>query len=131
FILGKIICPFDSMVPLLGQPVFLTEMQAGMVVLTWWLASSPRRGAAATITTRERALRPAPRVVLVTFASAFVVGAAGNMSLGLLLGSGVLGNGYLALVLYAGIRVADGLVAFALRVRPLCVLGMVQRHRPL
>src|SRR5437867_5766928 len=84
-----------------------------------------------TITSRERALRPAARVVLVTFAAAFVVGAAGNMSLGPLLSAGVLGNGYLALVLYAGIRVADGLVAFALRVRPLCVLGMVQRHRPL
>src|SRR5256884_6837430 len=53
------------------------------------------------------------------------------MSLGPLLGEGVLGMGYLALVLYAGIRVADGLVAFAWRVRPLCVLGMVQRHRPL
>ena len=131
FFLTELVRHFASTVPLLGQQVFLLEMLAGMVVLTWWLASRRRRGAADTITSRERALRPAARVVLVTFAAAFVVGAAGNMSLGLLLGSGVLGNGYLALVLYAGIRVADGLVAFALRVRPLCVLGMVQRHRPL
>src|SRR5436189_270026 len=131
FFLAELVRHFASTVPLLGQQVFLLEMLAGMVVLTWWLASRRRRGAADTITSRERALRPAARVVLVTFAAAFVVGAAGNMSLGLLLGSGVLGNGYLALVLYAGIRVADGLVAFALRVRPLCVLGMVQRHRPL
>src|SRR5262249_17970580 len=49
----------------------------------------------------------------------------------LLLGSGVLGTGYLALVLYAGLRVAGALVVLALRVRPLCSLGMVQHHRAL
>ncbi len=40
------------------------------------------------------------------------------MKLALLLGSGILGNAYLALVLYTGVRVGDGLVSFALRVRP-------------
>jgi potassium-dependent mechanosensitive channel len=131
FFFGELVRHAASIVPLLEQQIFLVEMLAGIVVLTWWLASRRHPGTADTITSRARALRPAARVVLVTFAAAFVLGAAGNMSLGLLLGSGVLGNGYLALVLYAGIRVADGLVAFALRVWPLCVLGMVQRHRPL
>jgi potassium efflux system protein len=69
--------------------------------------------------------------VFFVFAVAFVAGAAGYMSLAVLLGSGVLGSGYLALVFYAGVRVADALVAFALRVRPLRLLGMVERRRPL
>ena len=83
------------------------------------------------MTKEERTLRLAGGVLLVAFAVAFVAGAAGYMRLALLLGAGVLGNGYLALVLYAGVRVGDGLVAFALRVRPLRYLGMVQGRRPL
>ena len=43
----------------------------------------------------------------------------------------MLGNGYLAVVLYAGVRTADALVAFALYERPLSYLGMVRRHRTL
>src|SRR5262245_39293542 len=53
------------------------------------------------------------------------------MKLALLLGGGILGNGYLALVLYAGVRVGDGLVAFALRSRPLRYLGTVRRQHAL
>ena len=58
------------------------------------------------------------RLVFLAFVGAFVAGAAGYMSLALLLGSSVLGSGYLALVFYAGVRVGDALVAFILRVRP-------------
>jgi len=64
-------------------------------------------------------------------AASFVIGAAGYMRLALLLGAGVIGNGYLAVVLTAAVRVADGLLAFALRARPLSYLGMVRRHRAL
>jgi small-conductance mechanosensitive channel len=53
------------------------------------------------------------------------------MRLALFLGAGVLGNGYLAVVLYAGVRVADGLVAFALGARPVSDLAMVRHNRPL
>src|SRR5262249_59365815 len=69
--------------------------------------------------------------VLVAFAGAFAAGGAGYMTFAVLLGSGVLGSGYVALVLYAGVRVGDALVAFLLRVRPLRLLGMVERRRPL
>jgi len=76
-------------------------------------------------------VRVLTRVLLLAFVGAFAAGAAGYMKLALLLGSGVLGSGYVAMVLYAGVRVADGLVGFALRERPLSYLGMVRRHRPL
>src|SRR3989442_821703 len=39
--------------------------------------------------------------------------------------------GYRTLVIYAGVRVTLGLVAYVLRVRPLRLLYAVQRHRPL
>jgi small-conductance mechanosensitive channel len=53
------------------------------------------------------------------------------MRLALLLGAGILGTGYIAMVLYAAVRVTDGLVPFLLRVPPLRYLKMVQHHRPL
>ena len=49
----------------------------------------------------------------------------------LFLGAGVLGSGYLAVVLYAGVQVADGLLALALHARPLSALAMVRHNRPL
>jgi hypothetical protein len=53
------------------------------------------------------------------------------MSLALLVGAGILGCGNIALVLYVGVSVGDALVAYILRVRPLRLLGMVERQRPL
>ena len=52
----------------------------------------------------------------------------GNVSLARLVGSGILSSGYLAMVLIAGRRLAEGLVTFALRVRPLVGLRMVAHH---
>jgi potassium-dependent mechanosensitive channel len=43
----------------------------------------------------------------------------------------VLASSYIGLVLYAGVRVGEGLVAYVLRVRPLRTLVMVQHHREL
>jgi small-conductance mechanosensitive channel len=129
FFLADLVRRLASVVPLLEQQIFLLEMLAAMATLTLWLAATRRRGQADTLTGQARALRLAAQVALPIFAAAFAAGAAGYMNLALLLGAGVLGNGYLALVLYAGLRVADALVVFALRVRPLNGLGMVRRHR--
>jgi small-conductance mechanosensitive channel len=59
---------------------------------------------------------------------ALVADIVGNVSLARLIGSGVLSSGYLAMVLIAGRRLAEGLVTFALRVRPLVRLRMVANH---
>jgi small-conductance mechanosensitive channel len=121
-----------SVISALERPILLLEMLAAALVLSWvWL--SPR---GATFRALDVVMNPpGPRVVrgvvLAACATAFVAGAAGYMPLALLVGPAIFGNGYLALVLYASMRVADGLVTFALSVRPLNRLGSVRRHRRL
>ncbi|HXJ83864.1 MAG TPA: mechanosensitive ion channel domain-containing protein, partial [Candidatus Methylomirabilis sp.] len=133
FFLTDLVRRYASVLPLLEQLIFLVEMLAGIALLVWWLVSERRRLARAGETTsRTRAaLLIGDRLVLVAFVGAFVVATAGYMSLALLLGSSVVGSGYLALVFYAALRVGDALVAFLLRVRPLRLLGMVERRRSL
>jgi hypothetical protein len=63
--------------------------------------------------------------------AAVFTGVCGYMRLARLLGNAVLGSAYAALVLYAGVRVGEGLIAYALRALPLRDLLIVQRHRPL
>ncbi len=132
FFLTDIVRHLASVVPVLEQQIFLVEMLAGLTALGWW----GRRGRHAVtgsepMMRRAKAMRLATDAIAVAFAVATAAAVAGYMRLALLLGAGVLGNGYLAMVLYAGVRVVDGLVAFGLRVGPLRHLGMVRRHRPL
>src|SRR5262249_20654428 len=58
-------------------------------------------------------------------------GALGYTRLARLFGSEVLASSYAALVLYAGVRVGEGLLAYVLRTRPLGSVLSVQRHRAL
>jgi potassium efflux system protein len=132
FFLADLVRHLASVVPMLERQIFLIEMLAGVAVLSWWVSRRSRgaRGGSPA-TGAQRVLTIAARVVLVAFSAALMAGIAGYMRLALLLGGRILGNGYLALVLYAGVGVGDGLVAFALRARPLRYLGMVQRWHPL
>jgi small-conductance mechanosensitive channel len=121
-----------TILPLLERALFLFEMLAAVVVLGWtWWSGRIRDLLATDASALGRARGVLARVAFWGCAIAFVAGAIGNMSLARLLGSGILASGYLALVLSAGRRLADGLVAFALRVRPLRRLKMVENHRSL
>jgi small-conductance mechanosensitive channel len=55
----------------------------------------------------------------------------GYLRVARLLVSGVLAGGVLALTLSASVRIVRAVIAFGLRLRPLRLLGMVQRHRDL
>jgi small-conductance mechanosensitive channel len=110
-----------SAVPLLEQLIFLLEMLAAVGALAWWTATRQPSGNAAL----------AVRALLLVFTAALAAAAAGYMSVGVLLGAGVLGSSYLAVIVYASVRVADGLVAVALRRRPLSGLVVTRRHRGL
>jgi small-conductance mechanosensitive channel len=131
-----------SPVPPLEQTILMAEMAIGIIVLLWML----RRGdLAAPIVSQEAgelrvdddetpassALRTGARFVLAAFVIALVSGLLGFMRLAHLVGGGTLIAAYLATALFACVSALDGLVAYALRARPLRLLRSVRRHRPL
>jgi potassium efflux system protein len=120
-------------VPVLEQWVFLLEMVFGILFLALAVRSEHLVTGA-----NGRAALGWPHVLawllwgqLAILASAVCAGAFGSMRLARLLGTEVLASSYIGLVLYAGVRVGEGLVAYVLRVRPLRTLVMVQHHREL
>ena len=65
------------------------------------------------------------------FAAAFIADALGYVTLSKLLGHALLQSAYLALIIYAVVRIIDGLFLSALSVPPLSRLGLVKRHKDL
>jgi small-conductance mechanosensitive channel len=63
------------------------------------------------------------------FLATFIANALGYVSIASLVGNTLLSSAYIAVVFYVAVRIADGLIMFASRVRPLRLLGMVHRHR--
>jgi small-conductance mechanosensitive channel len=120
-----------STVPLLAQLIYLLEVLGILGLLGWQLGRQGRPDGPAGAPVWSPRLRIAAAGALVVFAGAGLAAAAGYMPLALFIGSGILGSLFVALVLYAGVKVAGALAAVGLRSRPLRGLRMVQRHRPL
>jgi potassium-dependent mechanosensitive channel len=123
-----------SMVPLADQAILLLEMLAAMVWLVWLLGSMRRsRKPAGERSALEGLLaRPATiNLAMAICAVSFVAAAFGTMRFARMLGGGLFVSAFLAVVAYVVIQVADGLLAYALRVWPLQRLGMVEKHRGL
>jgi small-conductance mechanosensitive channel len=116
--------------PLLERMIFILEMLAAVVLLGLFVRSErvkdllDARGASL----HGRVQQILFGLALVALVAALGAGVLGNMTLARLLASGTLNSGYLALLLAAGRRLAQGLVAFALRVRPLNALNLVERY---
>jgi len=120
-------------VPVLEQWVFLIEMVCGIFFLVLAIRSDllvKDTDGEVTFGWR-RVLAWLLRAQLAILASAVLAGSLGYMRLARLLGTEVLASSYIALVLYAGTRVGEGLVVYVLRARPLRTLLMVQQHREL
>ncbi len=116
--------------PGLSRAILLLEMVGGSLFLLWFIRST-RLPALATSTTSRKATRAGTRIGLLLFAAVFLAAALGYFRLANYLSSGALFAAYLAVFLYAASGVVAGLIFFALHVRPLSVLGVVRRHRPL
>jgi potassium-dependent mechanosensitive channel len=116
--------------PLLERTLFLLEMLAAAALLGWFIRSGRLDDLIATSGgwASARVRRDLFKLALVGVLVALVADIVGNVSLARLVGSGVLSSGYLAMILIAGRRLAEGLVTFALRVRPLVRLRMVAHH---
>ena len=116
--------------PLLERAIFLLEMLAAAALLSWFIQTGRVKdlivasGGSPPARVRTGLFKLALAGVLV----ALVADIIGNVSLARLVGSGLLSSGYLAMILIAGRRLAEGLVTFALRVRPLIRLRMVEHH---
>lgn len=118
--------------PVIERYFLLLEVLAAAIVLAWFVRAGRSRHVTDELAPVKRgAARAAMGLALVGFSIAFVSDVFGNMSLARLVASGLFSSGYLALMLIAARRLASGAVSFALRVRPLRRLRMVQRHRPL
>jgi small-conductance mechanosensitive channel len=119
-----------STVPLLEQQIFLLEVLGVLGLLGWTLGWQRWRAGASGTMERGRVLRIGAGAAFVAFAGAGAAGAAGYMRLALFVGSGILGSIFVALVLYAGVKVAGALAAVGLGSPLFRGLWMVQRHRP-
>jgi potassium efflux system protein len=119
--------------PLIEQAVIMLETVAGMAVLGWTLIFGHLRQSKtkAPESARLTRLRRGTVLILAVLAVGLLAGAFGYISLARLTTSGVFIGGALALALYAYLRLTGSIVAFALRVWPLRLLQMVQRHRDL
>ena len=118
--------------PLLSRSLFLAEMLAGIFFLIWLIRSVRLSNVPEVQMDRSwRAIKTYARIALVVFSAALAANALGYVALANLLGQAVLGGAYVAFVLYAVLRIADGLLFGLLKVRPLALLGGVRRHRPL
>jgi potassium efflux system protein len=122
-----------TLLPVTDRVLFLTEMlvASALIARMLWSGGLHEYLAVDSWVIPGRVPVVIVRGSLLVLVAAFIIGAIGNMSLAKLLGAGALASGYLALVLIATRRLAEGAFALALRVRPLNLLRLVEPYRSL
>jgi potassium-dependent mechanosensitive channel len=115
---------------LFSRVLLLAEMLAGAIFVGYLLRYAGF-GARANETWWPRGVAASCRVALAVFALAFIAGVTGYMNLSKFLSHALLQSAYMALILYAVVRIFDGLFLSLLSIPPLVRLGVVQRHRAL
>ena len=119
-----------SGIDLLARIFSMSEMLASFAFFAWVRRS--KRLAARVEAGNHRSysiVRGVAPFAMAIFAVAFFANLFGFVNLSSILANGVLRSSYLALVLFTAYRIINGLVIFALRVRPLSQLNMVIDHR--
>jgi potassium-dependent mechanosensitive channel len=118
--------------PELARLLFLGQMLCGFFFLLWLLRSTRLGSATAETNARfSKAMRVIARIGLVFLSAAFLSNIFGYVGLGNLLGMLFLRSAYLGALLYAGVRILEGLLIIAMEVRPLSSLRVVRLHRPM
>jgi len=115
------------------QYLLLLESAAGVAGLIWLLTNRRLIDAFDDETSphRIRIAATVSKVVILMLACGAAAAALGYLPIGRIITPGTISAGALALGLYAALRVFGGIVALALRIWPLNLLTMVQRHRDL
>lgn len=113
------------------QLVLLLEGLAGIGVFYWMLASRHLQHAAANLTSagRTKAVVILCKTAPVYLGAGVVATAFGYVDLGRIIISGSISAIQLAIALYAGVRMFNGVVAVALQIWPLRLLQMVRQYR--
>ena len=116
-----------------ARPLFMTEMLGAFLFFLWFYRVRLMQDPPEDLRHGQvfRVIRVATFIVLPIFAAAFLANAFGYVNLGRLLGSGVLRSLYSGVIIYALVRIIDGLIVFALRFRPLILLNMVRENGPM
>lgn len=118
--------------PLVTRVLFLLEILGVIIFLIWFLRS---KWLSQKIPVSHHriftVLKKAIPFVLGAFSLAFLANVLGFVSLSAVIGNGVLGSAYLALVLYAALQIVESLIIFLLRVKPISTLYMIREHRAL
>jgi len=117
--------------PILARLLFLAEMSGGVFALVWLLRSGQLDALRQEDQRLSKATLTGARLALAIFCASFLANLFGCVNLGNLLGNAALQSAYLAVVLYAATRIADGLILGGLSTEPLAELGTVRRHRTL
>jgi potassium efflux system protein len=114
----------------LARLMFIVELASAIVFLIW-LIKAMQRPLADGVDRVARITRICAYVALVLLAAALCANALGYVTLSNVLGESVLASAYAGFILYAAMRVIDGLIMMALRTGAAAKLAMVRRHRPL
>ncbi len=118
--------------PELARLIFLGQMLGASLFLVWLLRSRHLQTTAAETDERFlRTLRVIVKIGVILLPAAFVANIFGYVNLCNLLGVTFLRSVNVAAVLYAAIRITEGLVIIALQVRPLGSLRVITLHRPM
>lgn len=117
--------------PVFSRLLFLAEMLGGFLFFLWLFRARLSENDTEEMVHGKifRTIKTAAPIALPIFAIAFLANTFGFVSLAQLLGNAVLRSAYTAVIFYAAVRIIDGLIIFALRFRPLGLLGMVKQHR--
>jgi small-conductance mechanosensitive channel len=116
--------------PVLARFIFLGQVLGAALFLVWVLRNwHPPAEAVETHGLIWRTIRAIAKIGLVLLPVAFLANIFGYVNFGNLLGIIFLKSVYIAAVLYAVIRIIEGLITIALQVRPLGSLRVVTQHR--
>ena len=117
--------------PLVYRLLFLCQMGGAAIFFIWFLRSGRRLAADPSKPQMRRAAVFGARLGLALTVVAFSANVFGFVSLSRLIGGALITSAYLGVLLDTSVHVLDALLLGASHIRPLALLGMVQRHRPL
>jgi potassium efflux system protein len=111
--------------------LFLSELMAASVFILTALHFKHLSPAAPNPTRLKRLTRVYLHLAFLVLLVAGFANILGYIKLSILVGNGMLDSSYLAVILYAAVRIVDALAISAMSLPPLSQLGMVRRHRDL